>query len=213
MRSRPSLPRVLAVLLACVSYFFVRTDASAETAPLEPFDVVFQTSTSAQHVPLALATGSTYTHVGLVTFVRGRKMVLEAVGPVRLTPYGDFVARGRGGEVVVKRLRDADARLTSASRARMRAEGERLMGLPYDGRFEWSDDRIYCSELVYKIFERGAAIRLGELVPLRALDLSHGEVQRLIARRFRGRRPNLDEPVISPGALFSDPSLETVLAR
>lgn len=204
---------MLVALCVGAACFLARPEASAEVASLEPFDLVFQSSTSAQHTPLALATGSTYTHVGLVTFVRGRPMVLEAVGPVKLTPYRDFVARGRDGEVVVKRLRDAHARLTPATRARMRAEGERLMGLRYDGRFEWSDDRIYCSELVYKVFERGADIRLGQLVPLRTLDLSHRDVRRLIARRFRDRSPNLDEPVISPGALFSDPSLETVLAR
>ena len=32
-------------------------------------------------------------------------------------------------------------------------EGDRLVGRPYDARFEWGARRVYCSELVFLVFE------------------------------------------------------------
>jgi Permuted papain-like amidase enzyme, YaeF/YiiX, C92 family len=84
-----------------------------------------------------------------------------------------------------------------------------LAGRPYDLYFEWSDDRIYCSELVWKAYERGLGIRLGELARLGSFDLSNGSVKAKMAERFGDRVP-LDERVISPSAVFDSPLLETV---
>ena len=43
----------------------------------------------------------------------------------------------------------------------MRQVGESFRGRPYDLTFEWSDERIYCSELVWKIYERALGIEIG----------------------------------------------------
>lgn len=60
-------------------------------------------------------------------------------------------ALGRHRRYVVKRLRDANARLDPDAIRRLRTEGERYLGKPYDLLFRWSDNRIYCSELVWKM--------------------------------------------------------------
>lgn len=82
----------------------------------------------------------------------GRWFVYEAVQPVKLTPLSAWTARGRNGHFVVKRLRDVSL-LTPAVLTRMRRVGKRFRGRSYDLYFEWNDERIYCSELVWKVYK------------------------------------------------------------
>jgi hypothetical protein len=69
--------------------------------------------------------------------------------------------------------------------------------------------RIYCSELVWKIFDRGAGVRVGELATIANFDLSHPTIQAKLRERY-GERVPLDEVVISPAAMFAAPRLVTV---
>ena len=175
-------------------------------------DLVFHRSRSAQSQAVALATGSAYTHMGVVLVSDGLPAVLEAVQPVKLTPLPVWIARGEKGRVVVKRLRDAESVLTPAVTLRMRELASTWLGRAYDVQFRWDDERLYCSELVYKLYERAAGIRIGALQKAKDLNLRNGEVQRLLARRFGGTKPPFDpeETVISPQAMFDDPRLVTV---
>jgi permuted papain-like amidase YaeF/Yiix C92 family enzyme len=175
-------------------------------------DIVFQTSRSSQSLAIQLATKSPYSHMGIVYLRDGKPLVFEAVQPVKLTPLDDWVERGERGSFVAKRLRDADARLTVETLRKMRAVGEQLAGRDYDPYFEWSDDRVYCSELVWKVFERGAGIELGELQTIAVFDLSHPAVQAKVRERYGDHVP-LDEIVVSPAAIFEAPDLETVYQR
>jgi hypothetical protein len=175
-------------------------------------DIVFHTSRSAQSLAIQLATKSPYSHMGIVYVRDGKPFVFEAVQPVKLTPLDDWTKRGEGGHFVVKRLRDADARLTVDTLRKMRAVGEQLAGRDYDPYFEWSDDRIYCSELVWKVFERGAGIELGELQTIADFDLSHPAVQAKVRERYGDDVP-LDEIVVSPAAIFGARDLETAYQR
>jgi len=49
-------------------------------------DIVFQDLVSEQSQALKLATGSEYTHCGIVFELNGDFVVCEAVGPVRMVP-------------------------------------------------------------------------------------------------------------------------------
>jgi hypothetical protein len=172
-------------------------------------DIVFHTSRSSQSLAIQLATKSPYSHMGIVYLRDGKPFVFEAVQPVKLTPLDEWVERGERQHFVAKRLRGAETRLTVDKLQRMRAVGEQLAGKDYDSYFEWSDERIYCSELVWKVFERGAGIELGELQTIAAFDLSHPAVQEKVRERY-GERVPLDEIVISPAAIFEAADLETV---
>jgi hypothetical protein len=180
--------------------------AVALSAQLRDGDVIFHQSRSAQSRAIQLATKSPYSHMGLLFSRNGRWFVYEAVGPVKFTPLDEWTARGNGGHFVVKRLRAA------VPVARMRTVSERYHGKPYDFYFEWSDQRIYCSELVWKVYKEAAGVEVGRLQRLRDFDLSSPEVRRKLAERY-GRRIPLDEPVISPAAMFESDKLIEVVRR
>lgn len=118
-------------------------------------DLIFQTSQSTQSRAIQLATHSPYSHCRLLYKTSGEWQVFEAVQPVKLTPLARWVARGQGEHFVVKRLRDARTALTPAALSRLRAAGQPLLGRPYDLAFNWSDKQIYCSELIWKVYDRG----------------------------------------------------------
>jgi hypothetical protein len=172
-------------------------------------DLVFQASRSGQSAAVALATQSRLTHVGVVFLDGGRPWVLEAVEPVKRTSYDAWRRRGHGGQVWVKRLRDADRVLTPEVVDRMRSLGGSWLGRHYDLQFRWDDDRLYCSELVHKLYERGAGVRLGHVQRAGELGLGHPEVQRKLRERFGTHGFDPAEPVITPQALFDDPRLES----
>jgi hypothetical protein len=172
-------------------------------------DIVFQTSQSAQSLAIQLATASPYSHMGIVYIQDGEPHVFEAVQPVKLTPLRAWIQRGEREHFVAKRLRNAESQLTAETLERMLAVGEQFAGKDYDLYFEWSDDRIYCSELVWKVFERGAGIRLGQQQTMAGFDLSHPTVQAKVKERYGDRIP-LEELVVSPVAIFDAVNLVTV---
>lgn len=174
-------------------------------------DIIFHESRSSQSRAIQLATKSRYSHMGILYRNNGRWFVYEAVQPVKLTPLANWIARGRDEHFVVKRLRDT-RKLTPQVLARMRKVGEEYRGKNYDLYFEWSDGRIYCSELVWKIYKRAAGIEIGRLQRLREFDLSHPAVRAKMRERYGNRVPQ-NEPVISPVAMFDSALLVEVARR
>jgi Permuted papain-like amidase enzyme, YaeF/YiiX, C92 family len=210
LRMRTGAGRALALLLVLAG----ATGCPSRGLPaVQEGDVIFQTSETAQSLAVQKATHSRYSHVGLVTFRDGQPYVFEAVATVRATPLSEWLAHGEGGHYVVKRLVDAHQVFNPASIVEFDKELRHFEGKgPYDRTFEWSDERLYCSELVWKVYERSLGIRLGEPQRLRDLDLSAPEVQTKLAERFGGNVP-LDEPVISLQRIFDSARLETVAER
>lgn len=182
--------------------------AEAAAADLQTGDLVFVHSATAQSTFVARATGSRWTHVGVVVVRDGRPEVLEAGDPVGYTPLATFVARSADDRVAVKRLDDADAVWTPEVRARAETVAEGWLGKRYDPKFAWTDDAMYCSELVYKLYAVGAERPIGTLRTFGSFDLSDPEVLRAVKARW-GTVPT-DETVVSPADLFADPHLVTV---
>ena len=197
---------ILLMLLSSFSY------SCSEEYQAQNGDIIFQTSRSSQSVAIQRATKSRYSHVGIVYIKNGHPFVFEAIEPVKLTPLGDFVARGDGGHYVVKRLSNAKERLTSEALERMLMIGKGFEGRHYDLYFEWSDDRIYCSELVWKIYKRALDIEVGELQTMGEFDLSDPLVRAKVRERFGESLPK-NETVISPAAIFASDRLVTVYER
>ncbi len=172
-------------------------------------DLIFHTSTSSQSAAIQLATKSEYSHMGIVYVRDGRPVVFEAVQPVKATPLDEWIARGEDGHYVVKRLSNAASVLTPDALARMQEIGEGFTGKRYDQYFEWSDERIYCSELVWKVYERGLGVEIGKLQVLGDFDLSSPTVRQKLKERW-GSNPPLEEEVISPAAMFESELLVEV---
>lgn len=172
-------------------------------------DIIFQTSKSSQSKAIQLATNSKYSHMGIIYENDGQFFVYEAVQPVKLTPLSEWINRGQNGQYVIKRLERADQLLTSSTLTKMKQIGEQFKGKPYDIYFEWSDDKIYCSELVWKIYKQAIGIEIGQLEQLSDFDLSNDIVQAKMKERY-GENIPMDEKVISPAAMFNSDMLITI---
>ena len=175
-------------------------------------DIIFQESQSAQSQAIQLATGSKYSHCGIIYENNGDYFVYEAIQPVQTTPLQEWIDRGKGGHYVVKRLKNADSLLTDKVLQKMEQAGKHFNGKDYDLYFEWSNDRIYCSELVWKIYEKGAGIELSTPEKLRDFDLSNPAVKQKLTERY-GKKIPMDETVVSPAAIFDSELLYTVKAE
>lgn len=185
--------------------------ATPAAAPdVQDGDLVFQTSTSSQSAAIRLVTKSPWSHMGIVFLRDGEPWVLEAVQPVKWTRLDAWIARGEGKRVAIKRLANADAVLTPDVIAKMRAEGEAMVGKPYDLQFVWDDDRLYCSELAWKIYQRGAGLEIGAPQKLKDLDLSHPVVKALVKERTKGMWLDPEQTLVSPQAMFEDAALVNV---
>lgn len=182
---------------------------SAAEGELKDGDLIFQTSLSGQSKAVQLATRSTYSHCGIVFKENNKYYVFEAIQPVKRTPLQKWIARGDGGKYVVKRLKNADQVLTPDVIQKMKQVGKQFNGKNYDLTFEWSDDRIYCSELIWKMYQRSTGIEIGKLDKLSSFDLSSDVVKKKMRERYGDQIP-MNEPVISPAAVFESELLITV---
>jgi len=188
-----------------ILYLALVSCGSCALPPVQEGDVIFQSTPSRQTRALEIATGSAYTHVGLILRERNDWVVYEAIHPVVMTLLAQWIQRGTGGHYVVKRWTQA-AQLTTESLSKLRTSVQSMLGKNYDARFLWNDDEIYCSELVWKSYHHALGVELAALVRYRDFDLSHPEVRKLLEERFRGPVP-LEGPVIPPSALFHSPKL------
>jgi len=176
---------------------------------IENGDLIFQTSLSGQSRAIQLATHSEYSHCGLIYKTGNDYFVFEAVQPVKRTPLAKWIARGQGGHFVIKRLKNANKVLTIETLKRMKQVGDSFDGKSYDTYFDWSDDKMYCSELIWKIYQRCTGLEIGKLEKLRDFDLTDGTVRKKMRDRYGDNIP-LDELVISPASMFNSDLLSTV---
>ena len=172
-------------------------------------DLIFQTSLSGQSKAIQLATHSEYSHCGLIYKIGSDYFVFEAVQPVKRTPLANWIARGKDRHFVIKRLKNADNVLTSETLKKMKQVGDTFDGKNYDIYFDWSDDKMYCSELIWKIYQRSTGLEIGKLEKLRDFDLTDETVRKKMHDRYGDNIP-LDELVISPASVFNSDLLITV---
>jgi uncharacterized protein YycO len=189
-------------VISSIVAFFV---SILQAANVEDGDIVFQRSQSRQSDAIAAATKSEHTHVGIVFFSDGKPYVYEAVQPVKRTPFDEWVRRGVGSKYEVKRLRDRDGVDFSAVHEQARS----FLGKDYDLEFRWTDERIYCSELVWKVYKRATELEVGALKRLRDFDLSSQVVRQKLQERY-GRAIPYNMTVISPACIFASDLLISI---
>lgn len=186
--------------------------------PFRDGDLIFQKTTGRQSSAVLAATGSRFTHMGIVRMRDGRPVVVEAIGPVQETSIGEWIARGEDSRFAVYRVRDLDP----DGAAKMLGEAERYYGRPYDILFRPEDDAIYCSELPRLAFS-AIGIELGRAQPLRDLNIGHTAVTALIERRWQ-QHPACqgaasmtecvekiqDQPIVTPASIAADNDVELI---
>ena len=189
--------------------FLISCQSKTDTTGIQNGDIIFQTSTSGQSKAIQIATGSKYSHMGIIYKLGNDFFVYEAVQPVKLTPLNDWINRGENGHYVVKRINHSESLLNPETLTKMKKIGEKYSGKDYDLYFEWSDSRIYCSELVWKIYKEAVGLEIGKLDKLSDYNLTDKAVKQKLAERYGDNIPD-DELVISPASMFNSDQLITV---
>jgi hypothetical protein len=197
--ARGSMRMCLALLGLAVS-----CGTRAAGPALESGDLVFETSSSAQSAAIQWASASRWSHVGIVDAEGGKPVVIEALGKVSRTPWDAWSRRARrAGAYLVLRPHG----LTAAQRQAAAEQARTFLGRPYDPRFGWGDERIYCSELVVKAYERGAGISYGRRQRLG--DLRLVGIEKAAEKRWGGPIPK-DLVLVTPASLVEDTRLARV---
>ena len=187
------LPLLIASLLAIAPY-----------QPQEG-DIIFQTCPSSQSQAIQLATESKYSHVGIVHIRYGKPFVYEAISKVTLTPLKSWIERGEENHFMVMRHK---TELNPAQQRLLLHSGRRFKGLHYDLLFQWSDVKMYCSELVWKIY-KSIGLELSPKRPMKDYKFDHPVVKKLLRERW-GKNVNWDEPMVAPSDLAASHLLEKV---
>jgi hypothetical protein len=196
-RARCQARFMLRRVVQCLFLAMVAAVSANEEKPLalRDGDIVFSGSDAGQGGAIIAATRSPYTHCGIVFISEGKWMVLEAVQPVGVVSLEVFKSRAKPGTFKVSRLKTP---LSPASYQLAKAWAEAQVGKNYDSKFLWNDSNMYCSELVWKVYER-AGVRLCEPRRFRDYHLDDSKVKEVIIERY-GASENLpkDENVVAP---------------
>ena len=164
---------------------------------------------------IQLMTLSPYNHVGIVVERGGKKYVAEAIGHVTYTPIEQYIHRGEGYKV----LRSATD-LTSKQKRQISRAVHRYKGKRYDASVSWSDDRMYCSELVFKVYEDiGIQLKrtrpmwlhiFAPIVPIAKLMSKFSWVPIPKLYRTGVRSAKLTDTVVTPGEIARSWKLKSV---
>jgi hypothetical protein len=170
-------------------------------------DIIFQSSPSRQSAAIEEATQSPYSHCGIIFYENNVAYVYEAVQPVGKRRLDDWIESGVNAEFVVKRL--DTVQLTENKIKALKSYAIEQFGKNYDGKFNWSDKEMYCSELVYKCYWNACQIKLATPKPLREFNIDGPIVRKIMKERYGNDIP-YDEPMISPDQLVNSRLLITV---
>ena len=117
---------------------------SIDVADLQEGDVVFIESQSSQSPYIKVGTMSKWTHCGVVVNTPQGMKVLEASKTVMLTPFAKFIGSAKNENWMVKRPKRKLPEPISYSK---------YLGMPYDLEFKFNNGKMYCSELVWLIYQ------------------------------------------------------------
>lgn len=178
----------------------------ARTPTVQNGDIILQTSTSSQSRAIQEGTHSPYSHVGIIYIENGTPMVFEAIKTVRLTPLEQWIDRGKENKYTLMRTKQT---LSAEQLTKMKEVGQRYAGKPYDIQFSWDDDKIYCSELVWKIYQEGAGIKLSSPQKMKDYDFDNPQILKQMEQRWNGRI-NWSEKVVAPSDIAASTKLEVI---
>jgi uncharacterized protein YycO len=149
-------------------------------------------------------TESNYSHVGVLLNRDGIWTVIEASRPgVIYTPFEEWKIKGRNERWAAYRLKAAYREHIP----QFRTELEAHIGKPYDFKYELSEDKLYCSGLVYHAWMSSTGQEMGKLT--RVGDMNW-KPYRATIEKYNNAPVPLDQQVISPIELSKAGQLEKV---
>lgn len=169
-------------------------------------DIIFQRSRSQQSKAIQKGTQSPYSHVGIIYIEKGLPMVLEASSVVSSRPLTEWIASGEGQDYRIMRSKKE---LTTEQLETMKSLATSYLGIRYDPQFQWSDQKMYCSELVWKLYKHGAGITLSRPQKMKDYDFSHPALVQEMQRRWKGT-VNWNEKVVAPSDLAQSSKLKII---
>lgn len=190
-----------------------RTELKKDLPPessLKDGDIIFLSSSAFDEAKaIQLVSNSPLTHCG-VLFKEGEDWVVyEAAQPVKRTPLKDFHHTENGETYLVRRLKNADDVLDAKTLDKMHDYLKGNVGKNYDHLFAWGNDKMYCSELVWKAYYEASRVKVGEIKMVGDYDLSDPLVKKIVDQRY-GKDVPITEPTIAPGGIYESPLLKTV---
>ncbi len=189
-----------------IGLLFTSYTAIADYLPQDG-DIIFQSSQSNQSKAVEQATNSPYSHMGIIFTKNGKPYVFEAASKVVYTPLDKWINRGKNKKYVIKRLKDRT--LSAKEITNLKQVAHTFENKPYDIWFGWDDNYIYCSELVWKIYNKALNLKIGKLQTVKDFNLTSPAVKQKLKQRYGDKIP-YQETVISPVAMFNSPLLTTV---
>lgn len=192
---------IIALIVLSITLFFFNFK---EKNPYKDGDIIFQTTSGKTGKAIQLATHSQYNHCGVLFFENNEWIVYEAVQPVKKTSLKEFNSRGKG---TVKRL--INNSLSKDKIDKLKTLFKIYEHKDYDEAFNWSDDQIYCSELVYKLYNNALHIELCKPRKLSDFDLNNPLVKEKLNEKYGNKIP-LNEPMVSPEDIFGSELLSIV---
>lgn len=119
---------------------------------------------------------STYDNIG-IAFIDGQNYaLLETNYQVQYVSLRQWVENGNNEHYVVKRLRNADSLLTSVGIQKLRSEARNNILKKHDTTSDWSDDRMYNAELIWKIYNRSLNVEIGKLDTIKVDSILEYEI-------------------------------------
>ena len=202
---------IITVLIIAGSFIafssFSKSVDKETVSKLKDGDMIFQTSESSQCEAVRIATNSKFSHCGIIFIENGNPLVYEAVQPVKVTPLNNWIAHGRNKSYVITRLKNKILPVTTVKK--MKEYAINFLNKDYDLYFEWSDDKIYCSEYVWKIYKNAASIELCDLQTLKNFNLKDQKVHTILKQRYGNNIP-LNEKVVAPSQLVDSKLVQTI---
>ena len=172
-------------------------------------DIILQEGHGGQADMIKRASGSKWTHVGVVVKDKhGSVRVLEAVQPVKFTTVKAFVARTKTFKIL--RLKNP-VKMTPDILKKAEAYVSKQVNKNYDIKFGWGDDKMYCSELVWKCYNEILGVELCKPRSYESYNLDDPLVRQAIHKRFGGRQnvPK-NHKVVAPGDIATSELLKDV---
>lgn len=186
-------------------------DTPVSAAKYKEGDIIFIQSQTTQAAALREATGSVWTHVGLLIQRSGKWVVAEAIGPLKETPLADFIARSKNKSYRVYRYKHFDAPTMATALKKALPKYNK----PYDIYFEWTEDMIYCSELTYHVMKDVTGFELGRIQKMKEMKLDGPYAQALIKKRYTdtGRELDPEEIIVTPVSQVEDEDVALIEAK